>query len=203
LLSHVSITTAPPLLGRLGPEYEKFGVEINSAAATIAAERFKLTVWSELREIPIDSRFDAILAIDVVEHMSSPRQFIESLLQKLSTNGLLILTTGDADNPWWTRLGARWWYCYFPEHISFISTRWLQYHSNRLGTTIMEAVRFRYKRRSLNWLLRASLLAYAAFPTLHSKIAKAINKARGHEGEVNPPGVGVSKDHLFVVLAKA
>lgn len=188
------------LLGRLGGQFEKYGVEVNTVAADIARRSAHAIVWNGLDEIPPDQRFDAILAVDVIEHMPSPRRFIESLSQKLEDGGVLILSTGDGNNFLWEILGANWWYCSYAEHIAFISERWLKYHSRAIGLIPARVSRFRYKKNSFNWLGCTALLVYMTSPRTYRTIASVIKKVRGSQSDTGTPGAGVTSDHLFVVL---
>ena len=182
------------LLGSLDRRFERFGVEINAAAAQIARTRFNVAMWPSIAAIPNNTFFDAILAVDVIEHMRSPRAFVESLMPLLSPRGVVILSTGDAQNIWWKMNRAKWWYCSFAEHVAFISRPWLQYHSSGLKVAIKEARTFYYKKRRLHRPLRAALLAYLLAPRLYKRL-------QGRSTGV--PGCGISADHLFVVLCHA
>ena len=115
------------LLALLGDSYERQGVEINRAAAAAAAERIQGPVWSSVSEVPEGLRFDVVVLADVIEHVENPRDLITTLESLIANNGILILTTGDADNVLWNRFGANWWYCFYPEHIAFVSKRWFDY----------------------------------------------------------------------------
>jgi SAM-dependent methyltransferase len=193
---------AGALLGSMDKRFEKFGVEINSTAAGIARSRFDITTWSSLGEIPINMRFNAIIATDVIEHLTSPREFIESLFPWLEEDGLIIITSGDAENVWWRVMGTRWWYCSFAEHISFISKRWLRYYSRALNFRVIRAQRFHYKELRFRWFKYGSLLLYALWPTLHDKTVRVFGRIRGRSSATHPPGLGISPDHLFIVLSK-
>lgn len=193
---------AGALLGSMDKRFEKFGVEINSAAAGIARSRHDITTWRSLAEIPTSMRFGAIIATDVIEHLTSPRRFIESLLPWLEEGGFIIITSGDADNVWWRLIGARWWYCSFAEHIAFISKRWLRYYSRALNFRVIRARRFRYKKMRFRWFKYASMLLYSMLPTLHNKTVSVLNRMRGRSAVTSAPGFGVSADHLFIVLSR-
>jgi 2-polyprenyl-3-methyl-5-hydroxy-6-metoxy-1,4-benzoquinol methylase len=194
---------AGALLGSMDDQFEKFGVEINSTAAGIARSRFNITTWRSLSEIPTNVRFNAILATDVIEHLTSPRQFIESLLSRLEEGGFIVITSGDADNFWWRMAGARWWYCSFAEHISFISKSWLHYYSRILDFRVIKARRFRYKKLRFRSLRYPFLIVYTLYPALHKKLLRLLSRVFVQSAAIEVPGFGVSADHLFVVLSKS
>jgi 2-polyprenyl-3-methyl-5-hydroxy-6-metoxy-1,4-benzoquinol methylase len=191
------------LLGSMDSRFEKFGVEINSTAAGIARSKFNITTWRSLGEIPENVRFNAILATDVIEHLTSPRQFIESLLSRLEEGGFIVITTGDAENFWWKMTGAQWWYCSFAEHISFISKSWLDYYSRALNFRVIKAQRFRYKKLRFHWLRYAFLLVYSLCLALRNKTSSLLGRVRTRSPPGSAPGFGISADHLFIVISKS
>jgi SAM-dependent methyltransferase len=190
------------LLERLGDTYDRYGVEINHAAAAAASRITGRPTFASIDEISGQLRFDAILVCDVVEHMVNPGDILERLGMLLSENGILILTTGDSENPLWNRFGANWWYCYYPEHISFISETWLQRNSEELGLAMEHCETFRYT--SLKPTARPIHIAltyfYGWFPNIYLILRKVIDSLRGKPGTSSVTGVGVSDDHLIAVL---
>lgn len=192
------------LLHRIEGNYEKHGVEINRSAAEIAATLSHVHIWHTLEEMPDDLRFDAIITSDVIEHVPNPEALAERLLQLLSKDGALIISTGDADNSMWNLFGPNWWYCFIPEHISFISARWLAYFSGKHRAKILCLEKFRYVRLGtfkymLDWVLTAF---YGVAPRAYLKSGALVKRLLGRSGEFAPRGVGISADHVFVVLAR-
>ena len=193
------------LLARLGDSFERYGVEINRAAASEASKVSGNPTFSSIEEIPPELRFDVVVACDVIEHMTNPIETIRQLGALLSENGALILTTGDGENRLWNRFGANWWYCFFPEHISFISERWLKHNAKTLSLSPVHSETFRYCK--LNPVARPVHVAltyfYGWFPDLYLKLRRSVDKRRGRQGTTSVTGVGVSEDHLFAVLELA
>ena len=66
-------------------------------------------------EIPHD--FEGIVAVEIIEHLENPRNFLRETFLKLSPGGSLILTTPNLDNPvsiaYFIRLG---WFQWFSEN---------------------------------------------------------------------------------------
>ena len=60
------------LLARLGDSYDRYGVEINQAAASEASRITGNPTFSSTDEIPAQLTFDAVVACDVIEHMTNP-----------------------------------------------------------------------------------------------------------------------------------
>ena len=193
------------LLARLGAGYERHGVEINQAAARIASERADARIWASIDDIPAHLRFDAVIVSDVIEHMRNPLQTIERISSHLTERGMLLLTTGDADNPLWEKFGANWWYCFYPEHISFLSRQWLEFLHDRTGLSILHCENFRYRQPGIAQRLAGVLLAhaYGRFAKPYLQCGRAITKMLGRPGLRSVPGNGVSADHLLIVITRA
>jgi SAM-dependent methyltransferase len=190
------------LLAHLRPGLQRFGIEVNAAAAAVAARQAGAQVWRSLGELPAGLCFDTVVAMDVIEHFASPRALMQQLLARLKPGGTLLVTTGDGRAWLWRLLGARWWYCYFPEHIAFISRRWLAHHVVPAGAELVQCLSFNYlgpepgtfKRR---W---TEFLKLALRPAKHER--KRQRRLRETGEDTGTPGIGLSADHLFVVLRK-
>lgn len=195
------------LLDRLGSHRPRFGVEINARARKAAAERTGARVVATLDSLPPGRKFDVVTAVDVIEHFSDPGRTLESLLDMTSESGMLIVTTGDADALLWRLTGSRWWYCFFPEHLAFISERWVRAWLLRAdrNAALVVSDRFRYVRLSApRYALQACLaLLYFVAPQGYIGLVGRIRRMLGRGPAVQAPGVGLSKDHLFLVIRKS
>ncbi len=193
------------LLAKLGAPYQRNGIEVNRAAADIAAQNIGNDVWSSVDEIPHEHRFDVVIAADVIEHVTNPILLVEQLTSRLSEDGVLILTTGDADNFLWNRFGANWWYCFYPEHIAFISRDWLKYISEIIGVAAIRCESFRYFKCSLPRRIANFVLTcfYGVFPKTFLGLVRLLRKILGRLDSTSIPGAGMGRDHLFIVLRKA
>lgn len=193
------------LLFSLNNNYEKYGVELNNDAAKSAAESNKCLVWESLGSIPDELRFNAIILSDVIEHVTDPSVLIASLNEKLAVDGVLILTTGDANNAMWRIFGANWWYCAYPEHISFISKEWINYICNSTKMTTIKFQTFRYSKLHIfKYCIDFTLMClYGLFPKTYNIIGSFIKRMLNKPGDVPVRGVGISKDHIFIVLKKS
>ena len=154
-----------------------------------------------LDEFPDELTFDAIVSMDVVEHVASPRALLQHLHRRLKPNGRLAFSTGDGSSLLWRLVASRWWYCYFPEHIAFISPRWLRFHAPRLGFTIASVQRFNYLQghaeTAPGW---SAWIKYLLRPGRHA--AKRAGHLARHGSDMGVPGIGLTRDHLLVQLAR-
>ena len=192
------------LLGRLDPALQRYGVEVNRAAAALAVQRGSERVWPAIDDVPKDLKFDAVIAADVIEHMRDPKALIDRLQALLAADGVLILTTGDADNILWNRFGANWWYCANPEHLSFISRNWLDVICQASGLCVTRCEAFRYRRLGMPRRLADFALTcfYGLRPAAYIRVLFFFKKLLGRPLRPIVPGNGVSADHLLVVLSR-
>jgi len=77
--------------------FEAVGVDHDSvklAAARLLYPhmRFETLDATQLRDSRLTNRFDAVVAIDVIDHVAAPRAFIEFALDALKPGGLLVVT---------------------------------------------------------------------------------------------------------------
>lgn len=192
------------LLERLSYISQRFGVELNAAAAKVAANQTGAILFPDIASLPRNIRFDVITACDVVEHVDDPRALIRDLLALLAPDGQLIITTGDGAANAWSRSGANWWYCFYPEHISFISRAWLSYYEELGDFRVVDSLNFRQGylhpvRRMWEHFL---MVVYRHLPRLLLACARTVRKLRKKGGPASVPGNGVTADHILVILAR-
>jgi SAM-dependent methyltransferase len=194
------------VLCRLPDETEKFGIEINDRAAEVAREKSKATVWKGFDEIPDNLKFDLIFAIDVIEHLSSPRGFIQQTIPHLKKGGFIALLSGDSNNYFWKLSGVKWWYTTFPEHIAFISKLWatklcenvanleVVYSKNYTSTKKPVSKQFKW---FLTWVVNF------VFQNRSQYLFKLLPKLKkSGMGEKKHFGRNFSADHLLIVFRK-
>lgn len=193
------------LLSQLGSAaYERYGIEINRAAAAVASKNADARIWSAVDDIPPDLRFDVVIAADVIEHMPNPMDLIDRLTALLTDRGILIMTTGDADNSLWNRFGANWWYCFYPEHVAFLSKGWLDYLSQVRRLSVVHTETFRYYRQPpvRRFFDTIFTYCYGWFPASCLLLGGLLMKILGRPHVTSFPGNGVSADHLFIVMTR-
>jgi len=65
-------------------------------------------------------KFDLVFAVDVIEHLSNPVEFLNTLKSYLNENGILIIATPDRDSLLAKFLGKKWWH-YRIAHIGYFN----------------------------------------------------------------------------------
>lgn len=192
------------LLARLRDRYACHGIEINRQAAAVARAVSGATIVESLSELDPDLRFDAIVVADVIEHVADPAALVRQLMPRLAKGGVLVVSTGDAAHPDWLRYGANWWYCYYAEHIAFVSRDWLAHLGTSLHLVVLECENFAYRRLPpmRRWLEAALMRFYGRMPQAYLALKRVSRRLRGlDDGVTSVPGSGVGADHLLIVLA--
>jgi SAM-dependent methyltransferase len=191
------------LLVSLPYNLRRFGVEPNVAAAQIAASRDITILARTIDEFAgMDGSYDFIVACDVIEHVENPLQFLRRLGLHLAPRGRLLVTTGNYDSWLWRMTGAKYWYCYFPEHISFIGPTWLGRIQDKVGLKLCKVIPFNYAGGRFNIKLTLASLLYALNPRLFRRIRRhSINK--GERVAETPPGCGAIRDHMLCIFEPA
>jgi 2-polyprenyl-3-methyl-5-hydroxy-6-metoxy-1,4-benzoquinol methylase len=193
------------LLDMLPTGYQRYGIEIGEEARQHAANKNIKLVGKSFDDLSyLDMRFDAVVASDLIEHCRDPLKFVINAISILKPNGLLILSTGNADAPLWRLSGGRFWYCQIAEHLAYISPRWAEINANG-RYNIVEVKKFIYLNEGILYksVHSAALLCFHLLPKTYSWL---MAKRRNWQG-VKPyrpplPGLGLTKDHFILVLRR-
>jgi SAM-dependent methyltransferase len=175
-------------------------VEPNPGAAKIAASR-EITILAKTVDefASTTGLYDIIVACDVIEHVENPLQFLQQLSRRLAPSGQLLVTTGNYDSWLWRLTRAKYWYCHFPEHISFIGPRWLRKLSGKLELKICKIVHFNYSVHgfSLKQMIASLLFAW------NRPLYRLIRTRAAMSGESDiPPGCGAIRDHMLCIFQR-
>jgi len=126
----------------LGEGWERAGIEPSEAAQKVARDRGIKIIAPTLEEIdPRNGAYGAVILLDVLEHFENPLFVLERTRDLLVAGGIAIILTGTTDAWGWKLSGAQYWYCGFPEHLSFINDRWLEWACQKLGLSTLASVR--------------------------------------------------------------
>lgn len=193
------------LLQYLGPAWERFGVEPSRAACRVATERAGATILgATLDDVPagLAGTFDAVTAIDVVEHVADPLPFFRRVRELLRPGGVFLVVTGDTAAPSWRWLKSRYWYCSYAGHISFFSRRTLARVGAIVGFAEAESRRRRHIRsRFLRHVKQAMQnVAYGASVAVGGL---GIRSVRRRTVDAPAPVWITARDHLFHVMRRA
>ncbi|GAA1747370.1 hypothetical protein GCM10009710_29310 [Aeromicrobium alkaliterrae] len=179
---------------RLPTGLRPFGVEIHREAARHAAEHHGVEmVADDFADLGnLERTFDAVVAFDLIEHVHDPRELVASLIEATAPGGSVIVGTGNVDAPTWRFERGRYWYCWYPEHIAFISPRWAHRAAASLG---LEVVRIQKFARNP---VRRRVLVEAAHNLAFLLLPQSLLRRLRRSPSDNPPIWASSRDHVLV-----
>jgi 2-polyprenyl-3-methyl-5-hydroxy-6-metoxy-1,4-benzoquinol methylase len=115
------------LLSSLVSTYECLGSEMNTVAASRASERgLRMLSDTEFTTNP-PRDLDAVVLMDVFEHLTTPVDLLSKLTSCLKPGGKLIIGTGNGDAPACRRDPSQFWYFRNVEHVCMITRRHAQF----------------------------------------------------------------------------
>jgi len=195
------------LLSTLSRDYECYGVEVNSVAAKEASNRGLRMIDAGELSGTLAVKFDAIVLVDVFEHLRKPTQLLQDLLQHAAPVALLVIATGNGDAPACRRDPAQFWYFRTLEHLSMFTERHARHLSAALGLSLETLTRLCHYDLSVRekvvlwghdfvyWQFRRRTLLARTVLTLLPKIRHAQNWT------VAPPFT-CTRDHVVAVFRK-
>jgi 2-polyprenyl-3-methyl-5-hydroxy-6-metoxy-1,4-benzoquinol methylase len=107
--------------------FEVVGLEISRHAAAHARGLGLEVLEIPLEEfaVPAESRFDAIVLADVIEHLADPQAALDRCVELLRPGGVLCVVTPDPASPVARLAGSRWW-GFLPAHTFLLPRRTLR-----------------------------------------------------------------------------
>ena len=194
--------------GFLGPLVDLYacnGIEIHSLAAKQAIKKGVTVIGSDFADV--SGSFDCITAFDVIEHTEHPGRFLDSCLNAVRSGGYILIAVGNLDALTFRFMGSQYWYCTIPEHISFVSPRWIR-NMNCGKFIIKNEIFFQHSKSSFLLALkeRVANIIYKLNPSLIGCIRKRdvrLKNMQLNSESVNYPPCWLSaKDHFMVILRK-
>ena len=110
------------LLSGLPNHWNRRGLEPNPVAAARARTAGLDVVTSSVEDWPSrPGSFDLVVMLDVLEHLEDPVTTVTKIHELLRPGAILTALTGDGGCMGARFFGDRWYYCQYPEHISFFN----------------------------------------------------------------------------------
>lgn len=191
-------------LAGLSDKFRKYGVEPSVSASTIATSKGIVVLGKTLEEMESSKIFDVVVAIDIIEHVLDVEKFMSRALARVKSNGFLIISTGNPDCYIWKKIfKSKFWYNYFPEHVSFPSYSFFLEFSRRQRLQAPDRIRFSYlKLKLISRVISIFrfVYSYAIYKSL--KIVHGITSSNAATAPVMGHGslIGVFKDHHIVIF---
>lgn len=193
-------------LDHLGVDYQRAGIEVHPLAAEYAAAKGIQIVGRDFSDLDtLTTSFDVVVAMDVIEHVGNPRNFLESLSKVTRPGGLVIISTGNTAARAWRLMGGMYWYCSIAEHISFINPHWCKHTAKKLGLVIDDFMTFSHEpARAPEAFVQASAnLFYRCLPNLAYNLRRLYAQWKGNACRPSyrtPPHWRSAEDHLLVAF---
>lgn len=120
--------------------FDTYGIEICGDAVDACNARGLVNVrqgTAEPHELDAMPRPDAVVMLDVIEHLESPGKVIETVAKRLNPGGTVLLSTGDFAS-WPARFfGKNWRLMTPPQHLWFFTPKSLKLLGARHGLEIV------------------------------------------------------------------
>lgn len=122
------------------------GTELSPDAADRARKSSVANVHAgDIDSLPPEwSNFDVIVAINVIEHIYAPVEFLIAAKQRLKGGGKAVIATPDFGSFWVKVLGSRWPSFKIPEHVTFYTKKTLGLLLEKAGFSNIREVPFQH-----------------------------------------------------------
>jgi SAM-dependent methyltransferase len=119
--------------------FEVSGVEPCEDAAKACRSRGLEVHSGTIEEGQLQSHgpLDALVMLDVIEHLQAPFSVLQMVHRNMKTGGHLLLTTGDWDSVLSRVMGSRWRLMTPPQHLFFFSAKTLRILLFRAGFDVI------------------------------------------------------------------
>jgi 2-polyprenyl-3-methyl-5-hydroxy-6-metoxy-1,4-benzoquinol methylase len=144
----------------------RHGIEPHPGAARLAAQRGLTVFNTPLESVPLATvSYDVIVLLDVFEHLEDPLAALQKLSTALAPGGYLVALTGNAAS-----LGAQfykgcWYYCNYPEHVTFFCPSSVRTALHVAGLDLVRLEQRRHHSATLGVTLQRILRRLRARPT--------------------------------------
>lgn len=125
-------------LAALSEKWQKSGIEPSNSGMVAARRRGLEVHCGVLDTCPLPEKVDVITALDVIEHVVRPDEFLASARARLASGGILLLMTGDATSTPSRVAGDRWSYIRWCGHVSVLSASALRLLLQKQGYELLE-----------------------------------------------------------------
>jgi len=114
------------------------GIELSADAVGFCQSRGLRVTAGVVSDATLDGPYDAVVGLDVIEHVPDPHEVVRMIGQRLKTGGVLLLTTGDWGSLLARTMGRRWRLMTPPQHLSFFTRASMSRMIERAGLRVVE-----------------------------------------------------------------
>ncbi len=196
------------LLEQANPRIGKWGFEVNKTAAREAADKGIRMVgdWKDLKSLT--QTFDAVLLMDVFEHLSNPTALLQDMVELVKPGGKLVVSTGNADCRACRTDTPNFWYFRTIQHLCMITRQYAAHFAISSGLQIAAWNELsHYDTKFYNKLAQhARQFVYGIkYRNPHSIAASVLGRLpflRKSATWKIPPPFNASRDHAVVFFEK-
>jgi SAM-dependent methyltransferase len=195
------------LLAPVIDRFQCYGIEMNPLAAQAARERG--LQMASLEELALNSAgaFDAVIAVDVFEHLTAPMPVLDRFRRLLRPGGILAIVTGNGDAPIFRLAPAEFWYFRHIGHVVMLTRGFAAYLDRELDFRLASWTEMSRYEGSLAAALiqRIRSWAYWSFKRRTSVarfLLKHVPRFRRAQFWDNAPAVMYRPDHVMAVFTK-
>jgi SAM-dependent methyltransferase len=193
------------LLGPLCNDYQCYGVEVNAATASEAAKKGVKILAPEDIESARGMEFDAIVMVDLFEHLPKALDLLQTLSRRIVQSGPLIIVTGNGDAPACRRDPAQFWYFRVIEHVCMLTRKHAEFICSRLNLRLTQWINVCHYDSTLSERARQRLqtFVYLQFRNntlLARGVLQFIPRIRRARSWKIMPHYSLSRDHVVAVL---
>lgn len=185
-----------------------FGVEPSIEASAKARSR-GVTILGQTAFDLLEGtqKFDLIVCVDVFEHVTDPDELLRICETVLTKNGRLIIVTGASDSEFALRWGALWNYVAMPEHIVFVSKKYVARYAERKSASLrLERYQLIHRnhpeKRFVYRLFRSMLVALLIYLSKLSLLNFSLPLKLRRIASRGITNIRYSADHALIVMRK-
>ena len=121
--------------------FEVQGIEVSESAVEFCRSRGLDVEQGILTEQYVRENvpFDAVVMLDVVEHLTEPDLVMDLLRRAMKPGARLLISTGDWESALSRMMGKKWRLMTPPQHVFFFSPRTLSAMLTRIGFDVIES----------------------------------------------------------------
>jgi SAM-dependent methyltransferase len=193
------------LLGPLCGDYRCYGVEVNAAAASEATKKGIKILAAEDIESARETEFDAVVLVDLFEHLPKALDLLQKLSRRLVKGGALIIVTGNGDAPTCRRDPAQFWYFRVIEHVCMLTRKHAEFICSRLNLRLDQWIELCHYDSTLSERARQRLQTFVYWQfrnntLLARSVLRFIPRIRRARNWKIMPHYSLSRDHAVAIF---
>lgn len=128
------------------------GLEPSRFFCGYAKKKYGVDIMNiSVEDLETNGQYDAVVALDVIEHVTSPNRFMTTVVRALKPGGLAIIVTPNLDSVTARVMGQKWWHIR-PPHLYYFGDRSFGVLAAKHGFKVVS-------KRFFTWNLPFSYLA--------------------------------------------